>query len=86
MAEHSEEIVQPARWVAPWTPEQMRALAMWQYGGEFHPYTCPNRNDGEHLDESVLMPSEHGWMCAWCDYTQTWALDPGDLSGSHARR
>lgn len=42
-----------------------------------HPYTCPNRNDGRHLDNGVdlgcLVATENGWVCPHCDYRQDWA-------------
>lgn len=43
----------------------------------FHPYTCGNRNKGEHPmvagDYGVLIPTIYGWICPFCDYTQDWA-------------
>ena len=40
----------------------------------FHPYTCENRGDGNHLevggDKGILVPTVNGWICPSCDYTQ----------------
>jgi len=45
----------------------------------FHPFTCANRNDGNHRsvmgDVGILIPTVRGWICPFCDYTQTWAHD-----------
>lgn len=50
---------------APWTPEQVEALNLWQISGTFHPYTCPNGTD--------LTATGAGWVCSCCRYTQDWA-------------
>jgi len=61
---------------APWTTEQVAALNRFQQNGDFHPFTCGgNRQDEFHLDgEGVLLATENGWVCPYCDYTQDWAL------------
>lgn len=42
-----------------------------------HPFTCGNRNDGNHGEEGgdlgILIATEEGWVCPHCDYTQQWA-------------
>jgi len=62
---------------APWTPDDVRALFDSQTEGVFHPYTCPNRGDGNHRhvgrDLGMLIPTIKGWVCLFCDYTQDWA-------------
>jgi hypothetical protein len=65
-------------WYAPWTNAQVQALWVWQLSGRMHPYTCPNRSDGNHNelvngDHGVLAPSPLGWVCRDCDYKQDWA-------------
>ncbi len=63
---------------APWTLEQVTAAIAWQNSPKVHPYTCGNR-DGHPLDPEgdygVLVPTEDGWVCRHCDYTQDWAHD-----------
>ena len=65
----------------PFTREQVDALTAWQTGGGFHPFTCANRNDGNHPhepeygDHGVLRATEDGWICPYCDYKQDWAHD-----------
>ena len=66
------------RWYVPWTNAQVQALWVWQLAGRTHPYTCPNRGDGNHTelvngDHGVLAPTVLGWMCRDCDYKQNWA-------------
>lgn len=56
--------------VAPWTEEQVEGLQRWQE--RFHPYTCPRHSKDGHATED-LVPSEAGWLCPSCDYTQDWA-------------
>ena len=59
------------------TADQILALNQFQTLGRFHPFTCPNRGDGEHRmfngDEGALVATRRGWICPWCDYTQDWA-------------
>jgi hypothetical protein len=76
-----EAQLRAAKWVAPWTDEQIQLLLLWQTGGWIHPYTCGN--DSNH---PVLVPTENGWICSVCDYTQNWAhemaseLDEGPVT------
>ncbi len=61
---------------APFTPEQVAALNRFQRESRFHPFTCGRgrRTDRAHLDgEGVLVATEAGWKCPYCDYTQDWA-------------
>jgi len=64
---------------APWTREQVAALNRWQCCNHIHPFTCPNRGDGNHHvimnDLGTLVATEDGWTCPYCDYTQDWAHD-----------
>jgi hypothetical protein len=43
----------------------------------FHPFTCPNRGDGNHFengeDLGILVPTVSGFICPCCSYMQTWA-------------
>lgn len=72
------------------TAEEVKALWQWQFGPwgdpldphdrmrpRMHPFTCPHRGDGRHLevggDLGMLIPTRRGWICLCCDYTQTWA-------------
>ena len=61
------------------THEQVKHLDEWQRAGVMHPFTCPNRGDGNHFDNGVdlgaLIPTTRGWICQCCDYTQDWAHD-----------
>lgn len=59
---------------APWNAETVKSLNHWQSDGKFHPYTCANGRDERHLDgEGVLIATENGWKCPYCEYTQDWA-------------
>lgn len=57
------------------TPEEVESLNAYQESGVFHPFTCGgDRTDEKHLDgEGVLVASEDGWHCSFCEYTQLWA-------------
>lgn len=59
------------------TADEVLALDKYQRKGEMHPYTCPNRGDGDHRENAVdlgaLVPTVRGWICPYCDYTQNWA-------------
>lgn len=59
------------------TPDEVVALERYQRTGEMHPFTCSNRGDGNHRDTGVdlgaLVPTVRGWICPYCDYTQSWA-------------
>lgn len=59
---------------APFTQEEIDVLNEHQRNHEFHPYTCGgNRKDAKHLDgEGVLVATEDGWICPFCDYKQDW--------------
>ena len=67
---------------APWTQEQVEILKAYQSNHHCHPFTCGNRSDSGHKeyanehgerDAGVLVPTEQGWTCPVCDYTQNWA-------------
>lgn len=58
--------------IAPWSPNQIHELNRFQRAGVMHPFTCPNRNDGNH-GEYVLFAAFEGWICPYCTYTQDWA-------------
>jgi hypothetical protein len=62
---------------APWTPEQVVALQLFQDSGIFHPFTCGDRDDHPDMngDKGILVPTVRGWICQFCDYTQDWAHD-----------
>ena len=62
---------------APFTPEQVQGLDLWQSAAGFHPSTCANRADHPVMDgdKGVLIPTVRGWVCQFCDYTQDWAHD-----------
>lgn len=53
----------------PWDNDPISGLPVY-----FHPYTCGNRNDGNHRDfggdTGMLIPTIHGWICPCCDYKQ----------------
>lgn len=53
---------------APFTPEQVAMLKRWQCNSTAHPFTC-----GKCHETSNLIPTEAGWVCDYCDYTQDWA-------------
>lgn len=57
--------------------DEVLALNRHQNNEQFHAFTCPNRNDGEHRDFNgdlgALVATRRGWICPWCDYTQDWA-------------
>lgn len=59
------------------TKEEVENLKAYQASGKFHPFTCPNRGDGKHHDRGIdlgaLVPTEAGWICEDCEYTQNWA-------------
>ena len=60
---------------APFTQQQVAGLRAWQDASWVHPFTCPNRGDGDHPGTAKLVPSKDGWFCRYCVYTQTWAHD-----------
>lgn len=53
---------------APFTPEQVRNLNVYQRSGVFHPFTCGNRKDHpwEEIDKGCLVATTHGWICPIC--------------------
>lgn len=53
---------------APFTPEQVVYLEIWQRVLPVHPFMCGN----EHVGERDLIPSEQGWKCLVCGYEQDW--------------
>lgn len=61
------------------TPDEVAALATNQQSRRIHPFTCPNRGDGNHRDAygdlGALVATVRGWICPFCDYTQEWAHD-----------
>lgn len=57
------------------TPDEVQSLTLWQSTGEVHPFTCINRDDGNHRDDGHLIPTVRGWICQYCGYTQDWAHD-----------
>lgn len=59
---------------APWAVEQIKALNLYQKSNLLHPYTCGgNRKDTNHIDgEGILVATENGWVCPYCDYKQDW--------------
>ena len=60
------------------TPEEVKSLNEYQQAGYFHPFTCGsgNRTDKHHLDgEGLLVATENGWVCPYCNYVQNWAHD-----------
>lgn len=59
------------------SPDEILRLNQHQVKGGFHPFTCPNRGDGNHRefngDLGALVATHRGWICPWCAYTQVWA-------------
>lgn len=59
---------------APFTPEQVHHLNIWQSTGYVHPFTCRCRTP--ETGEVVLTATVDGWVCPrGCGYTQAWAHD-----------
>lgn len=58
----------PDRIFAPFTPEQVQALNVWQRLGHTHEYTCG-------VCRSTLIAETAGWRCETpgCTHTQDWA-------------
>lgn len=77
---------------APFTPDQVQALERQQQNRTLHPFTCPNRSDGNHrendIDLGALVPTVRGWICQYCDYTQGWAREfiAGSVPGEQQER
>lgn len=61
------------------SPDEVVKLDEYQRKGQFHPFTCSNRGDGNHRDIGgdlgALVPTVRGWICPFCNYTQNWAHD-----------
>ena len=58
------------------TPDEVKSLNEYQQARVMHPFTCAsgNRCDEKHLDgEGILVATEDGWICSYCDYKQDWA-------------
>lgn len=82
------------------SPEEVVALNDYQRGegkwaepfARMHPFTCPNRGDGNHRENGIdlggLVPTVRGWVCQFCDYQQDWAHgfmskpDVGEMVGN----
>jgi hypothetical protein len=56
----------PTNLPAPWTPEQVAALNLFQTESGMHPFTCPGGR--------LLTATPDGWQCSHCPYTQQWAI------------
>lgn len=63
------------RMQAPFSREEIIKLLNWQM--TMHPYTCAFRGDLPHRiiwgDKGTLIPTEEGWICVDCDFTQDWS-------------
>jgi len=59
------------------TPDEVKSLNEYQQSGVFHPFTCGgDRTDEKHLDgEGLLVATEDGWVCPFCEWRQDWAHD-----------
>ena len=68
-----------AKITPPWSPGQVEALNLYQRRSPMHPFTCPDRDDGNHavldgeFDFGILVATPSGWICPDCDYRQEWA-------------
>lgn len=66
------------------TQAQIDAFNRLQHSGRFHPLTCGNRKNirETHADgEGVLIATEDGLVCPYCDYRQVLPLPhpPGPI-------
>ena len=52
---------------APFTDDQVKSLKEYQESGIFHPFTCGGKDCREDLE-----PTNNGWVCKSCEYTQDW--------------
>lgn len=70
IAQENEQMMGTAKGkiMAPFTPEQVNALNIWQ-NGPVHPFTCGNDHEGDR----DLVATESGWICPTCEYKQKWA-------------
>ena len=63
---------------APWTDDQVERLNAWQNNVHVHPFTCAYRGVKPHPwkghDRGILIATNKGWICEFCDYTQDWAF------------
>jgi hypothetical protein len=66
---------------APFTPEQVRNLNVYQRSGMYHPFTCGNRSDHpeDEIYKGCLVATVHGWICPICwdgtkEDMQNWAV------------
>lgn len=56
------------------TADEVKSLNEYQHSGAFHPFTCGSDVRLDHEDgEGLLVATEDGWICSYCDYTQRWA-------------
>ena len=57
-----------------YTADEVVVMNNYQMTSFCHPYTCPNRGDGNHRvwngDLGALVATVGGWICIWCDYVQ----------------
>lgn len=62
-----------------WTHDQVIYLNNRQHDGSLHPYTCGKRSDHPVYDgdQGVLVATVYGWICPFCDYSQTF-ITPHD--------
>lgn len=62
---------------APWDRSVVHLLRQHQLNGKYHPYICGNRDKhASDLSNDILIPTEKGWVCPSCSYTQDWAWRP----------
>lgn len=59
------------------TSSEVESLNAYQKSNAFHPFTCGgDRTDEKHLDgEGLLVATEEGFSCPYCEYRQLWAHD-----------
>jgi hypothetical protein len=58
------------------TDDEVAALNEYQHSGLMHPFTCGNRKNIQetHADgEGILVATNEGWICPFCNYKQYWA-------------
>lgn len=78
MVTDDDRMVPPLDYIQPpWTEDEVAALNEYQQHGDFHPFTCPNRDSGHdhdgERDTGILLATHSGWVCRDCGYTQEWA-------------
>ena len=54
-----------------WTREDVEDKQAMQDNPRMHGYTCVNQGDKNHASHTQLVPTVRGWICQYCDYTQT---------------